>query len=518
MKPVEELSREELIAQHYEMQATNIRLQEQLLKLGQELSELRRLVFGSKRERFVADQEASPVQGDKEANKQERVKPAKKANANHPGRNELPAHLPRVDIILEPQEDTTGMRCIGQEITEELEYEPGKLYVKRYIRPKYAPAGDQGPVLIAALPTRPIEKGIAGPGLLAQTLIDKYVDHIPCHRQGKRWEREGVNLPASTLCDWVAQSAGLLEVLYQALEGEVIAASYIQADESPIPVLDNQVKGKTHRGFYWVYHAPVPALVLYEYQPGRGREGPKQMLENFSGFLQSDGYIVYEDFKSRSDITLLCCMAHARRGFEKALDSDRQRAQYAMERIQELYAIERAAREQQLDAAARQALRAEQAVPLLDAFEQWLEEQQPQRKGKEEKKETQAEIDNILSGRNAIRPMALGRKNYLFAGSHEAAQRAAMIYSLMGTCLKHQVNPFVWLRDVLTRLPDHPIQQIGELLPHRWKPASTVAELEARRGTSPDGYLPPVLLCLSLIVSCFAVILIYLFVVRLGIF
>lgn len=487
MKRVEELSREELIAQHYEMQATMVRLQEQLLKLGQELAELKRLVFGSKRERFVASKEASQAQGDKEENKQERVKPTKPANANHPGRNELPAHLPRVDIILEPQEDTTGMRCIGQEITEELEYEPGKLYVKRYIRPKYAPAGDQGPVLIAGLPTRPIEKGIAGPGLLAQTLIDKYVDHIPCHRQGSRWEREGVKLPSSTLCDWVAQSAELLEVLYQALKREVIASAYIQADESPIPVLDNQVKGKTHRGFYWVYHGVIPALILYEYQAGRGREGPWQMLENFSGFLQSDGYIVYEGSQSRSDIVLVGCMAHARRGFEKALDSDRQPAQSALERIQELYAIERIAREQQLDAAARQALRAEQAVPILDAFEKWLEDQQPRALPKSPLRKAidyylerrsklriytqdgRLEIDNNLV-ENAIRPMALGRKNYLFAGSHEAAQRAAMIYSLLGTCLKHQVNPFLWLRDVLARLPDHPVQQVSELLPHRWKP------------------------------------------------
>lgn len=471
--------------------------QEQILKLAQELSEVRRLVFGSKRERFVGDQKASAAQGDAEENKQkEESKPAKKANANHPGRNELPAHLPRVDVVLEPAADITGMRCIGQEITEELEYEPGRLYVKRYIRPKYAPAGDQGPVLIAELPRRPIEKGIAGPGLLAQSLIDKYVDHIPCHRQGKRWEREGVIIPSSTLCDGVAQSAEVLEVVYTSLKSEVIASNYIQADESPIPVLDNQVKGKTHRGFYWVYHAPLLNLVLYEYQPGRGREGPNQMLEKFSGFLQSDGYVVYDGFRSRTDITLVGCMAHARRGFEKALDSDRQRAQEALRRIQELYSIEQLAREQQLDPQARKARRIELAVPLLDAFEQWLEEQQsqllpksPMRKAidyyleRREKlriytQDGSMEIDNNLV-ENAIRPMALGRKNYLFAGSHEAAQRAAMIYSLLGTCLKHQVNPFVWLRDVLSRLPNHPISQIAELLPHRWKPPTADGQQHA---------------------------------------
>jgi len=232
-------------------------------------------------------------------------------------------------VIIEPLVDVTGWRKIGEEKTEELERIPGKLFVRQYIRSKYVdPKGEQ--IVIGELPVRPIDKGIAGPGLLAQIVIDKYVDHLPVYRQVQRFEREGMKLPISTLADWISGSCTLLEPLYEAHRKLVLKQNYLQADETPIKVLDKAKKGTTHRGYHWVYHAPLARLVLFDYREGRGREGPNECLQDFSGYLQTDGYAVYEYFDQRANITLLHCMAHARRMFDQALENDKQRAEFVL--------------------------------------------------------------------------------------------------------------------------------------------------------------------------------------------
>jgi transposase len=464
------------------------------INLRHELDQLKRLVFGSRHERFVPatppEQLALSLGTQPVASTQvaavEKIEYTRKRKETtqkvHTGRMKLPADLPREQVVIEPQEDVTGWTRIGEEITEELERVPGKLFVRQYVRPKYARPKGEG-VVIGELPARPIDKGIAGPGLLAQIIIDKYTDHLPVHRQIQRFEREGIKLPASTLTDWIGQTCYLLDSLYEIHRQQVLSSTYLQADETPIKVLDKDKKGTTHRGFHWVYHAPEERLVLFDYREGRGREGPTECLKDFTGFLQTDGYAVYEDFDKKSGITLLHCMAHARRKFDEAKANDLARASYVLTEMQKLYALERQAREHNLSQEDRYHLRQKQAVEILGGLKTWMLENYKavlpqsaigqalhyslQRWDKLCLYTTDGrlQIDNNLV-ENAIRPVAIGRKNYLFAGSHNGARRAAMLYSFLGTCKINNVNPFDWLRHVLNVIPTHPVNQLRQLLPN----------------------------------------------------
>src|SRR5580704_16939784 len=327
--------------------------------LKHQLAELQRLIFGSKNERFIPTGQNSPqlslsIQAEQVA--QCNVIDAKKITytridkkeienlRDHPVRMKLPDHLERKEIVFEPEELTENCRRIGETITEELEYERGKLFVNRFVRPKYVSA-DNSTILIAPMIERPLPKAIAGPGLLAQIVIDKYVDHLPLHRQQQRFARERINIPYSTLTDWVGNTCTLIAPLYEALKKEVLASDYLHADETPIKVLDKDKKGETHRGYFWVYHNSLQDMVFFDYQPGRSREGPSELLKDFRGHLQTDGYAAYNIFDTQKDVTLLHCMAHARRKFVEARSNDRMRARYALEKIQQLYAIERKATE-----------------------------------------------------------------------------------------------------------------------------------------------------------------------------
>ena len=482
-------------------------LKVEIIQLKQQLAQLQKMLFASRYERFVSpDQNPSQLTLDIDAESVATcsVTDAKKISYTrtttsveqkplvHPGRMKLPENLRREEIIIEPKQDISGCKKMGEEITEVLEYEPGELFVKKYVRIKYARTGSEG-VLIGGLPSRPLEKAMAGPGLLAQIIIDKYVDHLPLHRQMQRFERNGVKLPYSTLTDWVRGTCRLIAPLYEALKKEVICSNYLHVDETPIKVLDKDKKSQAclagrqaHRGYYWVYQNSVQKVVFFDYQEGRGREGPVSILENFQGYLQSDGYSAYEIFDKRSGITLMHCMAHARRMFHEALQNDEGRAAYAMQEIQKLYAIERVCKEQHLSFEEIKNIRQQRSAPILAALGKWMKEQYVQVTPKSvigkalaysiERWErlslyTQNGMLNIDNNpvENSIRPVAVGRKNYLFAGSHEAAQRSAMLYSLLGTCKMHGIEPYAWLRDVLEAIADHPINQIAILLPHRFK-------------------------------------------------
>ena len=478
--PLDKLTKEDLIFK--------------VVTLEEELAQLKRMVFGSKSERFVPsvpDEQLSlgltveeqPVEVKTEKIEYTRTKADRQSK--HQGRMPLPAHLPRVEHIIEPDVATEGMKKIGEEITETLDYVPGKLRVNKYVRPKYARPQGEG-VVIGELPSRLIEKGIAEASVIAYLLTSKYVDHLPLYRQIQMFKRLGMQLPPSTVSDWVSQGLNALKPLYEALLSKVKASSYIQADETPIKVLDKDKKGDTHRGYYWVYHAVEEGLVLFDYREGRSREGPTEILNNFNGYLQSDGYGAYDAFGKRRDITLFHCMAHARREFDRAKDNDKERAEYALTEIQRLYAIERKCREAGLSYEDIAKERQEKSVPILKSLEDWMKVEYAQVTPKSSigkaiyyslsrwqalslyAENGKLEIDNNLV-ENAIRPVAVGRKNYLFAGSHEAAKRAAMIYSLFACCKKHEVNPDEWLKDILNRINDHPINRIEELLPNNWK-------------------------------------------------
>jgi transposase len=486
----------------------SIRLHEQFAKesslriaaLQHELDNLKRLIYGSKNERFIPangtpSQLSLGIQADAvaqssivNAKKIEYVRNTTEVIKEHPGRTKLPEHLERREIIIEPEQKTEGCKKIGEEITEELEYEPGKLYVNRYVRPKYVTPNNEG-IIIAPMIDRPLPKAIAGPGLLAQIIIDKYVDHLPLYRQMERFKREGINIPYSTIGDWIKNGCTLIDPLYEALEKLIVHSNYLHADESPIKVLDKDKKGQTHRGYFWVYHNSIDGLVWFDYREGRGREGPTEILKDFKGYLQTDGYAVYDIFKQQKDITVLHCMAHARRMFYEAQDNDKATAEYALDQIGLLYNIECKAKEQCLTAQQLLELRQQEAVPLLEGLGNWMKEAYIKALPKSVigkalgysiqrwpelmlyVTDGKLNIDNNPV-ENSIRPVALGRKNYLFAGSHEAAKRSAMLYSLMGTCKLHGVNPFIWLRNVLQRISSHPINKIAELLPHNWEPLS----------------------------------------------
>ena len=478
----------------------NNELQLALTALQQQLSQLQKMIFGSRHERFVpADINPSQLSLDIEADAAAScsVVDAKKITYTrtnvsveqrplvHPGRMKLPEHLRREEIIIEPEGDITACKRMGEEITEVLEWEPGELFVKKYVRVKYAKPCSEG-VLIGRLPSRPLEKALIGPGLQAQIIIDKYVDHIPLHRQGQRFQRTGVKMAYSTLTDSVSSGCKQIEPLYEAQKKIVLNSAYLHVDETPIKVLDKDKKGQTHRGYYWVYQNSIDKIVLFDYQQGRGREGPMTMLENFRGYLQTDGYTAYEIFDKRSGITLMHCMAHARRMFHEALDNDRERAEYAIGEIGKLYTIERICKEDQLKDTEITEVRRRKSVPILESLGKWMKQQYLQVTPKSPigkalaysierwnrlslyTQDGKLNIDNNPV-ENSIRPVAVGRKNYLFAGSHEAAQRSAMLYSLLGTCKLHGIEPYAWLKKVLEQIADHPINRISELLPHRFR-------------------------------------------------
>lgn len=490
-----------------ELLAQNTTLQLEVFRLKEQLDLFRRLLFGQKRERFVprddrqlelglnVEKQEPPFRQaqDTAQSQAEEIHYTRRKRSKvqtPPVRQPLPSHLPRKEIIIEPPEDVSGMKRIGEEITEELEYEPGKFYVNRYIRPKYAKVDREG-VIIGRLPSRPIEKGLPGPGLLSHILISKFVDHLPLYRQCRQFKRLGMDIPDSTLVGWVKGGYELLLPLYGVHRLRVLSKDYLMADETPIQVLEDNLPGKSHTGYFWVYYDPLEWQVYFDYRPNRGRDGPEELLKNFQGYLQSDGYGVYDGLSSpngasRKGIIGVGCFAHARRYFEQAKESDPLRAEWMLLAIQQLYAIERQAREEAMSYPERYLLRQQDSQPILNTIKAWLDEECLQvlpkslmgkaigymlnqwPKLQNYLLDGRLEIDNNLV-ENAIRPVALGRKNYLFAGSHEGAKRAALVYSLVATAKLHEVEPFEYLKDVIGRISDYPYQQITDLLPANWK-------------------------------------------------
>lgn len=496
--------------------------------LKERIAWFERQVFGQKREKFIP---ADPGQLSLELGEQSQALEApgtetityerKKKKAKKPptGRKPWPAHLPRVKVYLYPEGiDLDEYIQVGDDTTSELEQRPAVLFVREIIRPRlvrktdhYDPQNEGSMVIQAPAPERPLPKISVGIRLLAQIVCDKFLDHLPLHRQMKRMEREKVKIAKSTLSGWIMAVCELLDPLFEANRREVLASNYLQADETRIQVLDpirvlpkdNKKRkkppspGKTHRGYYWVYYAPLSGLALFDYHPGRGGEYPRETLEGFTGSLQTDGYQVYEAFDKHPDITLLGCLAHVRRKFFDAKDGkDSDNAQLALRFIRLLYFIEGRARELMAEAESieqaielRYQLRQQKAKPLIEKAEKWLTEQAldprvlPQSGyGKAVKhalkrfkylrrylEDGAVEIDNNLV-ENSIRPIALGRRNYLFAGSEKSAQNAGNLYSLLTAAKAHGLNPVEYLFDVIESIPNQPINQIEDLLPNRWQP------------------------------------------------
>lgn len=462
--------------------------------LKHQLAELQRLIYGSKRERFITP---GPLQGtlfdlpvaEATETKEEdiaytRTKPEAR-DKKHPLRAELPAHLPRKTEIIEPENLPEGAKLIGKEITEILEYDPANIYVRQIIRPKYIiESSDEATrIEIAELPSLPIPKGNAGSSMIAQILISKFTDHVPYYRQSKIFKRQGLHIPDSTIGGWANTAIERwLVPVYDVLKRIIVTSDYLQADETPIAVLTEDKPGATHRGYYWVYYDPVKRLVCFDYRQTRGREGPKNFLKDFSGYLQSDGYSAYADLAVPGKIGHLACWAHARRKFEHSKDNDRTRSEEALTMIGRLYDIEREARHKELTYDEIKVLRQNHSMVIIEEIALWLSKHSAEVLPKSAiglainytlnlwprlvryTEDGRYNIDNNLI-ENSIRPVALGRKNYLFAGSHESAQRGAVIYSLIATCQIRGVEPFTWLKNALDKIPDYPANQLEKLLP-----------------------------------------------------
>ena len=406
------------------------------------------------------------------------------------GRQRLPEHLPRERVEYElTAEELACPDCgcvrvkIGEEISEQLEYVPASMRVLQHVRFRYACRSCQEHVAIAAKPPQPIDKGLPGPGLLAQTITSKYGDHLPLYRLEDIFARHGVELSRATLCGWMASCAGLLTPLFNEMVRRVLLSLVIHTDDTTVPVWDPTLP-HTRTGRFWVYVGDVRhPYVVYDYTPRRTRDGPEDFLKGYRGYLQADAFTGYDRICAGSGAIEVACWAHVRRKFYESRTSAPVPAHAALARIRQLYKIEHDAAD--LSAEDRRALRQKDAVPLLTAFEGWLTEQGGRALPKSPIGQAIAyarsnwaallrytehgdlSIDNNLAER-MLRAQAIGRRNWTFLGSDRGGRTAAVLYSLTGTCKHHDIDPFAYLQDILRRLPSHPADQLEELLPDVW--------------------------------------------------
>ena len=465
----------------------------ELEKLRFEIACLKRMKYGRSSEQL--DTQIAQMQLTLEdleatlAETPEALRPAAKEAAVKPVRRALPAHLPREDVV----HDTActcpacggTLRHLGEDVSEMIEYVPGRYKVIRHVRPKFSCAACQK-IVQASAPSRPIARGLAGPAFLAHVLVSKYADHLPLYRQSQIYAREGLDLDRSTLADWVGGASELVEPLVRSLGRYVMSATKLHGDDTPVPVLCPG-RGTTKQGRLWTYvrddrpaASTEPPAVLFRYSPDRKGERPKAHLAPFTGVLQADAYAGFDRLYGER-IQEAACWAHVRRKFyDIHVAHASPIAAEALDRIGRLYGIEAEIRGRPPNE--RAAVRQARAGPELDSLHAWLHTIVAKLSKKSElalairyalsrwtaltryRDDGRLEIDNNAAER-ALRAVALGRKNWLFAGSDEGGERAAAIYSLLGTAKLNELDPEAYLRYVLERIADHPINRIEELLP-----------------------------------------------------
>lgn len=490
----EQLAQNKELRQQLSEQTSLLQKQSTLIEnLQQQIAQFQRMLFGQKSER-------QPKQSQDDKNSLKHDTPAKQAShqdksqSQRNGRRQFPDSLERVTIIHDLPEQEKHCPCchsslkkMGEQTTEQLDFVPAKLIVNQHIKYKYACKACQGYIVTAKMPEQPIDKGAAGSGLLAEVLINKYDDALPLYRQERRWERLGYHLPRSSLSDWVIQCAERLKPIVVAMTQQcVLTAQKIHTDDTTVPVL---AKGKTHTGRLWVYRSGglAPPCVIYQYSKTRQKSIPENFFKHYKGYIQADAYAGYDCLFESKDRIEVGCMAHARRKFTDILKSAPSSvlAQQAIDYFAELYHIEKQAKT--MTPQQRYYFRRYHAKPILKQFYRWLNKiyanappKTPMAKAiqyvlnhwqalNNYLRDGVLDIDNNAAER-LIRPLVIGRKNYLFAGSHQGAEAAAVIYSLIESCKILGINSYDYIKSTLERLPTTLYRDIHTLFPVNWKP------------------------------------------------
>jgi transposase len=425
----------------------------------------------------------------------------KRINHHKHGRGQLPAHLPRVEIVHDLNDEQKkcpccgeDRQCIGSEISEQLEFDPASLKVLKHIRHKYA-CGSCGNgcdqcdckshIEIAGKVPQPIEKGLAGPGLLAYVITSKLADHLPLYRLEDIFSRQAVQISRSTMCAWMLAGGQLIQPLVELIISRVKQSRVIHTDDTRVPVQDPATKGKCKSGRIWTYigdgHHPY---IVYDYTPDRTRAGPQRFLADYKGYLQADAYGGYDGVYHKGDVIEVACWAHARRKFFDAKETDGRRAAAMLEMVQQLYAMEDQAKS--LDDDARRQLRQQQSVPILQSIKRWIDEQLPLILPRSPMAQAMQytlnqwdalnryveqgylNIDNNAAER-ALKRVAIGRKNWLFAGHDDAAANHARLYTLIASAQRHGLDPQAYLTSVLANISSTPLSEVNQFLPDVWK-------------------------------------------------
>lgn len=511
---VEDLSRERA-----RLRGAFMELEEKGERLEQELSLVRRenqllrdkvqalidRVYGRSSERVVDPNQklffpelfaAAAEKGGAEGGEEPEEEKAPRRKRKRGGRRPLPENLERRRVVLPPVPEDgkcpgceSGLVKIGEEVTEELDYQPGRFFVNETVREKLACKSCEEGVYIPPLPPRPIEKGRPGPGLLAHLVVSKYGDHLPLYRLEQIFARSGVELSRTTLSSWVGAISELLEPLVKEMKRQLFESPLIQSDDTGMRVQDPAIPGKCRKGFCWAYTVPW-GEVLYDFTLSRSRDGPLEFLKGYRGFLQADFYSGNNEVLRVEKIVLIGCWAHVRRKFHEARFQSPHRVREIIARIRELYAIERAAKDAGLAPGARAELRGERARPLLVTLKEKIQQldrtalpESPLRAATQYAlrgwaaleryvEVGEAEIDNN-SCEAAVRPLAIGRKNWLFVGAPQAGRRIEVLASLVTSCKRLGIDPYAYLRDVIERISTHPQSRIAELTPRGWRGART---------------------------------------------
>lgn len=479
-----------------ELSSTVAQQQQKLEQKEQQILELLRALRGKKREWINPDQLLLFEIGELEQlieEQQEETKPAPARRKKKRGRRLIPDGLPEevIEYTVPEEErlcpiDGTPMPQIRWEESKQLDYEPPRMKLVRHRRAVYACSKkhDEATLVTASKPPQPIEKGLAAPSLLAQVVVSKIGDHLTGYRLEDIFSRHGVEIPRSTIYDWLAGAADLCRTFYELMKTRVLSSRVVHTDDTQVKLIDSSLRS-TRSARFWAYLGDRRnPYAVYDFTEDRTRDGPVRFLKGFAGYLQADAYSAYDGIylESQSQIIEVACWAHCRRYWYKARESAPAAAHHALAYITRLYEIERATAD--VDPAKRQAARQEHAVPLLAKLGRWLEEQTFLPKSLIGQAATytrnqwqalnryvedgELAIDNNAAER-AMRPVAIGRKNWLFVGSPNAGERAAILMSLIASCKLNSVEPWAYLRDVFTRLPAmSTASDLESLLPDRW--------------------------------------------------